>query len=113
MVAERLGHSRDEALTRGRAVAGMNAQAKAVQLGIREPAEAGESSRSKPAKPATDRVELLGRLLPIMRTPSGVRVAKAGKPDSAEAVERYLASKFGGALPAATRASGDVSRISS
>ena len=33
VVAERLGYSRDEALTLGRAVAGMNAQSKAVHLG--------------------------------------------------------------------------------
>ena len=41
VVAERLGHARDEALTLGRAVAGMNAQSKAVHIGLREPSEPG------------------------------------------------------------------------
>lgn len=102
VVAERLGYSRDEALTLGRAVAGMNAQAKAVRLGIREPAEPGEKAK-RPAREA-DRVELLGRLVPIVKTPKGVRAAKDGKPESPEAVERYLAGKFGEALAAARAA---------
>jgi hypothetical protein len=37
VVAERLGFNRDEALTLGRAVAGLNAHAKAVSLGIVRP----------------------------------------------------------------------------
>lgn len=97
VVAERLGHARDEALTLGRAVAGMNAQSKAVHLGLREPATPG----AKPKRPAAgerDVVHLLGRAIPVVRTPRGVRAAKAGKPDSSEAVERYLAGKFGDAL---------------
>ena len=103
VVAERLGYARDEALTLGRAVAGMNAQAKALRLGIREPSEPGEKSkRAEAGKP--DHVELLGRSIPVMRTPKGVRAAKDGKADSPEAVERYLASKFGEALAAARTA---------
>ena len=101
VVAERLGHERDEALTLGRAVAGMNAQAKAVRVGLREPGVAGEKKFEKgkrpPSQPLT--VELLGRAVPVVRTPKGLRsVSKAGKPDSPEAVERYLAGKFGDAL---------------
>ena len=35
----------------------------------------------------------------MVKTPQGLRtVSKAGKPDSPEAVERYLAGKFGDAL---------------
>ena len=103
VVAERLGYSRDEALTLGRAVAGMNAQAKAVHLGLREPAPPGEKA---PKRPAGERqvVELLGRAVPVVRTPHGLRAAKDGKPDSAEAVERYLAGKFGDSLDAARSA---------
>jgi hypothetical protein len=37
VVAERLGFDRDEALTLGRAVAGLNAQAKGRSLGIFHP----------------------------------------------------------------------------
>ena len=100
VVAERLGHTRDEALTLGRAVAGMNAQSKAVHLGLREPGEGGakgEKGKRPAAKPGT--VLLLGREVPVVKTPQGLRsVSKEGRPDSPEAVERYLADKFGDAL---------------
>jgi hypothetical protein len=100
VVAERLGHERDEALTLGRAVAGMNAQAKAVQIGLREPSAAskmGEKGKRPVAKAGA--VLLLGRNVPVVRTPDGVRaVSKAGKADAPEAVERYLTAKFGDAL---------------
>ena len=103
VVAERLGYSREEALTLGRAVAGMNAQAKAVHLGLREPKPTGEQARRRPVgEQAT--VALLGRAVPVVRTPEGVRAAKDGKPDSAEAVERYLVGKFGDALGVARSA---------
>ena len=39
VVAERLGYERDEAVTFGRAVAGLNAAAKARSLGIAKPRE--------------------------------------------------------------------------
>src|SRR5262245_2412056 len=106
VVAERLGYARDEALTLGRAVAGMNAQSKAVRLGIREPGEPekkGEKSKRAAARPES--VLLLGRAVPVVKTPKGLRsVSKEGKPDSPEAVERYLASKFGDSLAAARTA---------
>jgi hypothetical protein len=103
VVAERLGHSRDEALTLGRAVAGMNAQSKAVRLGLREPAEPGEKGKRAAASEA-GRVALLGRLVPVVKTAKGLRAAKDGKADSPEAVERYLESKFGDSLAEARSA---------
>jgi hypothetical protein len=100
VVAERLGHPRAEALTLGRAVAGMNAQSKALRLGLREPGEPaakGEKGKRPAAKPGT--VLLLGRAVPVVKTPQGLRsVSKDGRPDSPEAVERYLEAKFGQAL---------------
>jgi len=109
VVAERLGYKREEALTLGRAVAGLNAHAKALRVGIREPASpsrkgAATGERAKPAAKEPDIVELLGRSVPVVRTPKGVRAAKDGKPDSPDAVEKYLAAKFGDALPAARAA---------
>jgi hypothetical protein len=104
VVAERLGYSHDEALTLGRAVAGMNAQSKAVHLGLREPTPAGEKARRRPAGESQKTVELLGRAVPVVRTAKGLRAAKDGKADSAEAVERYLAGKFGDALDEARSA---------
>src|ERR1051325_11825802 len=90
VVAERLGHARDEALTLGRAVAGMNAQSKALRIGVRKPAEPGARRRQKsPREP--DTATLLGRAAPVVKTPQGLRsVSKEGKADSPEAVERYL-----------------------
>lgn len=106
VVAERLGYSRDESLTLGRAVAGMNAQSKAVRLGLREPAEPGEKGEKGKRAAASEagRVVLLGRLVPVVDTPKGIRAAKDGKADSPQAVERYLESKFGDALAAARAA---------
>jgi hypothetical protein len=44
VVAERLGFERDEALTLGRALAGLTAHTKGVRLGIFEPASATRSA---------------------------------------------------------------------
>jgi hypothetical protein len=94
VVAERLGHARATALTLGRAVAGMNAQAKAVRLGLREPTPEAERAKRRAQAPP-DEVELLGRRVPVVETAKGLRAAKDGKPDSPEAVERYLRARFG------------------
>jgi hypothetical protein len=101
IVAERLGHPRPTALTLGKAVAGRNAQSKGRRLGIYEapaPAPPGAKLR-KPAKPATDTILLLGRTVPVVRTPEGLRAAAKGTADSPLGVERYLSQKFGAALP--------------
>jgi len=106
VVAERLGSPREEALTLGRAVAGMNAQSKAVHLGLREPGEpAAKGEKGKRAAAKAGTVQLLGRAVPVVKTANGLRSAsKEGKPDSPEAVERYLEAKFGDALPLARAA---------
>ena len=106
VVAERLGYDRDEAATRGRAVAGLNAQTKGQRLGLFKPASGAETARRrKSMKPGeTERVELLGRAVPVVRTPDGLRAAKDGKPDTAAAVARYLESKFGEGLAPARAA---------
>ena len=103
VVAERLGWKRDEALTLGHAVAGMNANTKAQRVGLREPADPGDKPK-RAAASEPDHVELLGRRVPVVRTPQGVRATTHGRPDSPEAVARYLASKFGESLPAARAA---------
>ena len=63
VVAERLGHPRDEALSLGRAVAGLNAQSKGRRLGIYEgkdePARKAPATRKSAAR--TRLVEILGR----------------------------------------------------
>jgi hypothetical protein len=105
VVAQRLGHSRDTALTLGKAVAGLNAQSKGRRLGIYEPAkrEAKPAKGRRAAAPA-DIVGLLGREVPVTRTPDGVRAVVKGKPESAAAVQRYLDQKFGDDLAPVTAA---------
>jgi len=102
VVAERLGFKRDEALTLGKAVAGLTAQSKGQRLGIFTPSPAEvRRKRAQKAKAAgVFRVELLGRAVPVLHTDDGLRaVGKDQKPLTPQGVERYLASKFGPALP--------------
>ncbi len=96
VVAERLGHSHDAALTLGKAVAGLNAQSKGRRLGIFGAAKPeAESSMRRPSEAApSDTILLLGRAVPVTRTFAGVRAVVKGKPESTTAVERYLDQKF-------------------
>ena len=99
VVAERLGYDRDEAVTLGRAVAGLNAAAKARRLGITKPGEALAARKPKPSKPGEQvEVSLCNRIVPAVRTPDGLRATSHGKPTAPESVHRYLESKFGEAL---------------
>jgi hypothetical protein len=99
VVAERLGFTHDEALTLGRAVAGLNAYAKGVSLGLIHPAPAAvREQRKKLQKGKTLTVALLGRAVPVVHTPDGLRALSKDKPDDAAAVTRYLEGKFGDAL---------------
>jgi len=105
VVAERLGFERDEALTLGRAVAGLNAQAKGQRLGVFTAAAPEEKAKraKKPLK-GVEHVQLLGRSVPVLHTPHGLRAAKDDQPDSPQAVQRYLEGKFGESLEAAREA---------
>ena len=96
VVAERLGFARDEALTLGKAVAGLNAQSKGRALGLFTPAgRAGTTRRKRELAPGEKlEVELFQRAIPAVRTPEGVRALHGGKPMSPESVERYLEAKF-------------------
>jgi len=106
VVAERLGFDRDEALTLGRAVAGLNAQSKGRRLGIFAPAKRGEpAARRKSLKPGEGLViELMGRAVPAVRTKEGLRAVEKDKPSTPESVARYLEGKFGEHLEAAREA---------
>jgi hypothetical protein len=104
VVAERLGFDRDEALTLGRALAGMNAQTKGQRLGIRAPREPGKPARRKREPAGRKLVELMGRGIPAVPTDAGLRALDSGGgPADPEAVERYLERRFGPALPEARR----------
>jgi hypothetical protein len=101
VVAERLGYDRDEAVTFGRTVAGLNAAAKARTLGITKPRAEGEHPEKRPRKAGREvEVELLGRTFAATKTKDGLRAVADGKPMAPERVHRYLESKFGDHLAA-------------
>src|SRR5688500_16674308 len=102
VVAESLGFDPDEALTLGKALAGLTAQSKGQRLGIFTPSpEAVRQERAKKAKAAgVVRVALLGRAVAVMRTDFGLRaVDKEQMPMAPTSVAKYLQSKFGERLP--------------
>ncbi len=95
VVAERLGFDRATALTLGQAVAGMSAYAKGVSLGLIDPEpERVREHGERLAEGETLRVDLLGRAVPVARTPEGLRALDKGKPADPARVGRYLAGKF-------------------
>lgn len=101
VVAARMGYGWEEALTLGKAVAGLNAQAKGRRLGIlAEPKPRGGKEPKKVGLGEEFWVEVVGRPVPAKRTEDGVRaVVKADPIDPAD-VERYLRGKFGQSLDA-------------
>lgn len=100
VVAERLGHRHDAALTYGRTVAGLNAASKARGLGIAEPEK--KTPQRKPSRAGGKRVEitLLGRSFDAVETDEGWRAMDGGRAIPPESVERYLENKFGDDLAA-------------
>jgi hypothetical protein len=99
VVAQRLGFDRDEALTLGRAVAGLNAYAKGRSLGIFKPTpEEVRRERKRVASGQILHVDLLHRAVPAVQTPEGLRAMSKDKPVSPGSVQRYLEGKFGAAL---------------
>src|SRR5215217_9062820 len=100
MVAERLGFDRGTALTLGQAVAGSSAYAKGVSLGLLEPRPelVREQSERLGEGEQPLRVDLLGRAVPVVRPPDGLRAVSKGRPGNPKQIERYLAGKFGDRL---------------
>jgi len=109
-VAERLGFDHDEALSLGKAVAGLTAQSKGQRLGIYKPVPQ-EVKKAHARKPGEEfLVEICGRQVPAVNTSEGVRAVTKNKPLEAKSVERYLESKFGDSLDAARAAMRDLSK---
>jgi hypothetical protein len=100
VVARRLGFDEDEALTLGKALAGLNAQAKGRRLGIFKPHE--EKAKKAREKERGERfwVEVLGRPESATNTDDGIRAVRGGKPIDPDSVRRYLSNKFGDDLKA-------------
>lgn len=106
VVAERLGYDEKTALTLGKAVAGLNAQSKGRKLGIyEEKTEEEKKEEKKKEEPAkVEFIEVLGRDVPAVKTPRGLRAAIKGEPVHAGSVESYLEKKFGEDLDDARKA---------
>ncbi len=107
-VAGRMGFDHDEALTLGKAVAGLTARSKGRRLGIFKPVQQ-EVKKARTRKRGEEfSVEICGRSVPVVKTTNGVRAVIKNKPIDAESVERYLESKFGESLGTARVAMQDL-----
>src|SRR5215472_1098092 len=81
IVAEQLGFDREEALTLGRAVAGLNAYAKGLALGMFQPSPKEVREKRKALRPAdTITVDLLHRAVPAVQTDRGLRALTHNEP---------------------------------
>ena len=89
VVAERLGYDGEIALTLGKAVAGLNAQSKGKKLGIYEEKSEEEKKEDKKNEEAArpEFIELLGRGIPVVKTPKGLRAAIKGETIHAGSVQ--------------------------
>jgi hypothetical protein len=105
VVAERLGYKPTEALTLAKALTGSTAQAHGQALGIYTPKGKKAGKKAKEPKPLqVFSQQFLAKKIPMVRTTEGLRAVISGQPIQPESVERYLATKFGDALPEAREA---------
>ncbi|MEJ2006772.1 MAG: hypothetical protein P8Z30_01220 [Acidobacteriota bacterium] len=111
VVAECLGFDWEEALTLGRAVAGLNAYSKGVSLELYQPTpEAERKRRRKPKEGEAMQVDLLHRAVPSVQSPEGLRALSKDQPISPASVERYLQGKFLDRLDDARKAMEQLAR---
>ncbi len=102
IVAERLGHPPDTALSLASAVAGTAARAKARRLGLAE-----EQDNDRPRAPAASggTARLLGREILLTHDENGVVLADAGgRPAPVAPVAAYVQRAFSRHLPEVRRA---------
>lgn len=112
IVAERVGHDHESALSLGRAVAGLNAQSKGQALGIFHAPERGQFQQAERPVPPGERqlVPLLGRMVTVKETPAGVRAVSGGDEVDPEGVQGYLERSFGESLPEVRAAMEELAR---
>jgi hypothetical protein len=105
LVAEVMGFKHDEALTLGRAVAGVNAYSKGVSLELFQPnPKEVQEQRRIMRKEETLTVDLLDRAVPAKHTNEGLRALSGDSPIRPESVQKYLEGKFGDALEDVSKA---------
>jgi hypothetical protein len=93
VVAEMLGFEYDEALTLGRAVAGVNAYSKGVALGLFQSTPRGvREQRQKLRRDKVVAVDLLHRAVPARHTEEALGALSNDRPISAECVKKYFIS---------------------
>ncbi|MGI3777092.1 MAG: hypothetical protein ACRYGC_07330 [Janthinobacterium lividum] len=102
IVAERLGHDADAAITLGRAVAGASARVKARSIGLEEP-HAAAAKPPPPGEPART-VRLLGREIPVADHDGSDHALDHGHPAQPGPARAYVEKALGPHLPAVRRA---------
>ncbi len=111
VVAEHLGFDADAALTLGKALAGLNAQAKGRALGIFKPPKLEPGERPKKRGLGEEFwIDLCGRAIPAKNTADGVRAVVKDKAIDPAGVQAYLEKAFGEHLPAARDAMNRLAR---
>ncbi len=96
VVAHGVGFEREEALTMGRLVAGLNAYGKGKALGRYPPRTATVVRERRRLEPgAVLHVCLLNRAVPMARAEAGSSALSKDMPVAPESLERYLESRFG------------------
>ena len=83
-----MGLKEDEALSLGRCLAGLNAQAKGRRLGIFKPAAEGAAKARKAPRGEEFWVELCARSVPARNTADGIRAVTGPEPIDPAAARR-------------------------
>ena len=116
VVAERLGHDPDAAITLGRAVAGSSARIKARAIGLddgareragREEGGRRDAGQREAAREPARTVRLLGRDVPVTGTEDGLRALDGDRAAAPRPARAYVERAFGEHL-AAVRAAMDT-----
>jgi hypothetical protein len=95
VVAQRLGFNWNESLSLGKALAGLNAQAKGRRLGIFKPHEQPTKEVREKTQGEAFSIELCGRPVPAKNTDEGIRAVSGKVVVDPESARHYLESKFG------------------
>ncbi len=106
VVAQRIGFTRDEVLTIGKADAGQTAHSKGSRLGIYEPTAKAikEARAAKREAVGVAYLSFMGRELSMLNTDDGLRAMNADKSIKLESVEKYFQTQFGESLDEVTDA---------
>jgi hypothetical protein len=100
VVAQRLGFAEYEALTLGKAVAGLNAYSKGRRLRIFKPHEQKAKKAREKERGERFLIEVCGRAVPATNTDEGIRAVRGRNPIDPESALHYLENKFGEDLKA-------------